>query len=303
MLSEVFYWLLSMSVSASIAGIIILFMSRIRRIPHRMLSALWGIPFLRMWIPIAVNSPYSVLTLLSGTEQKTVIVYQSAVNFSMTNFVRAAEDYFPVMYKTSLLENTFQIAAVVWFAVSAALLAAMCIAYALASAQLKNARHLRDHIYLSDRIASPVTYGLIRGRIFMPEQYEGSDMKYILLHENAHIRRKDNLRRIAGITTACVHWFNPLSWLFLKKFLESLELACDEAALKQCGEAEKKNYASALLNCAESKALYASSFGGAKTKLRIERILSYKKLSVFSTAGLMVLAVAIGLALLTNAAA
>lgn len=119
MLSEVFYWLLSMSVSASIAGIIILFMSRIRRIPHRMLSALWGIPFLRMWIPIAVNSPYSVLTLLSGTEQKTVIVYQSAVNFSMTNFVRAAEDYFPVMYKTSLLENTFQIAAVVWFAVSA----------------------------------------------------------------------------------------------------------------------------------------------------------------------------------------
>lgn len=41
----------------------------------------------------------------------------------------------------------------------------------------------------------------------------------------------------------------------------------------------------------------------AKTKLRIERILSYKKLSVFSAAGLMVLAVAIGLALLTNAAA
>lgn len=285
LLSEVFYWLFSMSVSASIAGIVILFLGKIRRIPHRMLNVLWGMPFLRMWIPIAVNSPYSVLTLLSGIEQKTVVIYQSAVNFSMTNFVGAADAYFPVMYKTGLLENAFQIAAIVWLAVSAALLAAVFIAYAFASSQLKNARHLRDHIYLSDRIASPMTCGLIRGRIFVPEQYESGDMKYILLHENAHIRRKDNLRRIAGITTACIHWFNPLSWLFLKKFLESLELACDEAALKQCGEAEKKNYAAALLNCAASKDLYASSFGGAKTKLRIERILSYKKLSAFSAAG------------------
>lgn len=301
MLSEVFYWLLSMSASASIAGIVILFLGRIRKIPYRMINVLWGIPFLRMWIPIAVNSKYSILALLSGIGTKTVVVYQGTVNFSMANFSRAANACFPIIYKTNLLKDVFQIAAVIWIVIAALLLIIIFIAYAHTKSELKSTRHLRDNIYLSDQIASPMTYGFVREKIYMPKRYESSDMKYILMHEGAHIKRKDNLRRIAGIVTACVHWFNPLSWFFLKRFFESLEFACDEAVLKQCGEEGRKDYAAALLDCAESRSFCASSFGGAKVRLRIERILSYERLSAFSVAGLIVLAVTIAYVLLTNA--
>jgi len=71
-------------------------------------------------------------------------------------------------------------------------------------------------------------------------------------HESAHIYRKDNLWRIIAVISASVHWFNPLIWLFLKKFLEDTELACDEQVLANCGEDEKKAYAMALVDCAES---------------------------------------------------
>ena len=66
-------------------------------------------------------------------------------------------------------------------------------------------------------------------------------------------------------------------------------------------EEEKKEYAASLLNCAESKNLYASAFGGAKMRTRIDRILSYKKLSFFSTVCFLLLSVFIAYALLTNA--
>jgi len=86
-----------------------------------------------------------------------------------------------------------------------------------------------------------------------------------------------------------------------KKFLEDTELACDEQVLANCGEDEKKAYAMALVDCAESMGVFASPFGGAKIRVRIDRILSYRKLSIISIASLTAFAVAIGYVLLTNA--
>jgi beta-lactamase regulating signal transducer with metallopeptidase domain len=109
------------------------------------------------------------------------------------------------------------------------------------------------------------------------------------------------LWRILAILSASVHWFNPFIWLFLKKFLEETELACDERVLSNCGEDEKKAYASALVDCAESRNVFVSAFGGAKIRVRIDRILSYSKLSIISIISFTVLALAIGYVLLTNA--
>ncbi|MDO4747898.1 MAG: M56 family metallopeptidase [Eubacteriales bacterium] len=177
----------------------------------------------------------------------------------------------------------------------------MTALYITTKHELKDSRHLRDNIYVSDKITSPVTYGIIRPRIILPKNYNDNDLKYILMHEQAHNKRLDNLWRIVAIVTACTHWFNPLSWLFLKVFLENLELACDEKVLKNSAEEDKKRYALTLINCAESKSLYASAFGGARVKVRIERILSYKKLSLFAVITFLVFASVIAYTLLTNA--
>lgn len=302
MLSEVFYWVFNMSIAASIAGVVILLLSKIRRIPRRIIAFLFVIPFLRMWIPIAMGSKYSLMSLISKftttTAAKTVVVYE---DFSLMNHVMAADTYFPVIYKTSLLEEVFRIAAIVWIGVAVVLLLTAFIVYIAAMSELKDAAHLRDNIYISDKSTSPAVYGIVRERIIIPRKHEIVDLKFILIHENAHIKRKDNLWRILAIITTCIYWFNPMSWLLLKSFLTNLELACDETVLKKCGEDEKIKYAAVLLNCTENKGLYVSAFGGAKLRRRIGYICSYKKLSVLSLAAFFLLAVAVGYMLLTNA--
>jgi len=299
--SAIFYWVLNMSITASIMGIIILLIGKIRKIPRFIICLLWCIPFMRMWVPVSVNSKFSLMALLSKFATKTVTIYDGTVNFSMMNSVQAADRYFPMSYKVNVLDQVFSIATTVWLIVAIALLIAMTALYMTTKHELKDSRHLRDNIYVSDKITSPATYGIIRPRIILPNNYDDNDLKYILMHEQAHIKRLDNLWRIVAIVTACIHWFNPLSWLFLKVFLENLELACDEKVLKNSSEEDKKRYALTLINCAESKSLYASAFGGASVKVRIERILSYKKLSLFAVITFLMFASVIAYILLTNA--
>jgi beta-lactamase regulating signal transducer with metallopeptidase domain len=81
-----------------------------------------------------------------------------------------------------------------------------------------------------------------------------------------------------------------------------MELACDAKVLKTMGEGNAKEYAAVLLSCSAGRSYFASAFGGAKTRIRIESILSYKRLTVLSTAVFGLLIVAISFVLITNAA-
>lgn len=108
---------------------------------------------------------------------------------------------------------------------------------------------------------------------------------------------------MAAILTACLHWFNPFIWLFLKSFLNDCELACDEKAVKNMGEEDKKGYALALISCSTlEKTVFTSAFGSSRIKVRIKNILSYKKLTVFSSVCFMLMFIIIAFILLTNAA-
>ena len=130
---------------------------------------------------------------------------------------------------------------------------------------------------------------------------ENENLRYILLHEQKHIRRLDNLWRLFAFVSVALHWFNPFSWILLKCFLSDLEIACDESVLNNCSESEKNKYALALVSSAEHKALFISAFGGAKIRTRIERIISYKKMTLISAIAFAALIIAIAYFLLTNA--
>jgi beta-lactamase regulating signal transducer with metallopeptidase domain len=78
-------------------------------------------------------------------------------------------------------------------------------------------------------------------------------------------------------------------------------MACDEKVLSKCNDEQKKEYALALIGCAESKSAFVSAFGGAKIRKRINNILSYKKLTWISCVGFGALIAVIAYVLLTNA--
>lgn len=303
MLQEVFYWVFNMSIAAAITGVIVMFVRLAKKIPRRFTVFLWVIPFFRMTIPLGLSSPYSLMSLLSRITTRTIVVYQPAddVSFSMMNCVMAADSYFPITYKVNILENIFNTASLIWVIVFLAITLMLAVIYFTTLREMKDAKHLRDSIYLSDKITSPAVYGIIKPRIILPTAYADKDIELILLHEKMHIRRADNLWRVLAFLVVSAHWFNPLCWVFLRLFLTDIELSCDECVLAKLGDDRSKEYARLLLESKESANVFTSAFGGAKIRIRIENILSFKKLTWISLIVFLTLLTAIFYVLLTNA--
>ncbi len=303
MLQEVFYWIFNMSITAAITGVIIMLVRLIKKIPRRITVILWIIPFIRMTFPFGLNSPYGLMSLLSKLTTKTIVIYQPTddIAFSMMNSVMAADTYFPITYKVNIIEDIFRIASIVWIIVSLAILLMLVVTYFTTIREIKDSTHLKDNIYLSEKIISPAVYGIVKPKITLPATYKDRDIEFIVLHEKTHIRSFDNLWRIIAFVIVAVHWFNPLCWLFLKGFLADLELSCDERVITKIGADRAKDYASSLLESRQGATVFASAFGGAKIRTRIENILSFKRLTWLSLTVFIVLIGTIFFVLLTNA--
>lgn len=303
MLREVFYWIFNMSITAAVTGLLVLLIRLIKQLPKRLTVFLWLIPFLRMTVPLGLNSRYSFMSLLSRITTKTVTVYSPAedVAFSMTNSIMAAESYFPITYKTNILEKVFGAASIIWMIVFLAILLMLTFVYITTLREVKGAERLSDNIYFSDKILSPAVYGIIKPKIILPLSFKGRDNELIILHEKTHIRRADNLWRMLAFIIAAIHWFNPLCWLFLKLFLADTELSCDERVLLKIGGDRAKEYALTLLESKQSATVFTSAFGGARIRTRIENILSFRKMTLFSLTVFIALILSIFYVLLTNA--
>ena len=305
MISEVFYWILNISILGSAVGLIVLLLRRVRVLPRFAVYLLWALPLIRFWMPIGPASKYSLLSFLSQYTTKTVVVWELAPHsqyFTATNFMQAAIQYSPIVYTTDLLQNIFNIGGMIWAIVAAGAILCSILLYIFTKSALKGADHVKDNIYRSDKVLSPAVYGIFRPKIILPVNIADTDPEYILNHEQVHIRRLDNLWRMIAVITACVHWFNPLVWVFLKAFMSDMELACDAGVLKKLDQDQHNAYASAILSYSFSKSYIASAFGGAKAKARIENILSYKRLTLLSCICIGLLVTAVAITLLTNSA-
>lgn len=303
MKTDVFYWLLNACIYGSLIGILLLIVRSIRKIPRRVIYILWAIPLLRFWMPFGLTSRFSLLSLISKYATKTVILGDSPFLSQITasNVIQAADAYFPILYKSDPLERVFSVSSVVWLIGLCTIVLTGILLYVFTMSAVKNARCLRDNIYVSDRVTAPALYGILKPKIMIPTYMEDDDLHYILQHEKMHIRRKDNLFRCIALLTAALHWFNPLIWVFLKCYYEDLELACDERVIAKMAPDSRIGYARALVHVSETRSAFVSAFGGAKIRVRIENILSYRAMTVLSLSALILLIVITAVTLLTNA--
>lgn len=298
MLSEVFYWILNMSILGTLTLFIVLLIRSIKFIPRSIVFCSWVIPFIRMVIPFGLASHFSIINILDGFLVKTV--YVSNTSLSSVNSLQFAESYYPVTYKNDILDNIFYFAAYVWLIIAIILIVVFAIYYIRALSEVRALTKRDDNIYISETAASPYVIGIIRPKIIL-SAFVKSGEEYILCHEKAHISRGDNLWRALAVLVCCIHWFNPFVWIFLKLFFSDMELACDEKVIRKTGVENKKKYAAALVKFSEQKSLFASAFGTADTKTRVKKILSYKKLTVFSAFISFSLLIIIAVVMLTNA--
>jgi beta-lactamase regulating signal transducer with metallopeptidase domain len=105
---------------------------------------------------------------------------------------------------------------------------------------LQQSNGIRSPVQLlfSDEVKSPLTWGLFRHHILLPEdarQWPAEMLAQCLSHELAHIQRMDWASHILSRLVICLYWFNPLVWLLHARFLEDTEKACDEAVIDDTG--------------------------------------------------------------------
>lgn len=87
---------------------------------------------------------------------------------------------------------------------------------------------------LSDQTTVPLACGLWRAVLLMPADAEGwsaDRRRVVLLHELAHVKRRDCLVRAAAQAACALEWFNPLAWLAVRRLRIEQERACDDLVL------------------------------------------------------------------------
>ena len=296
MKSDVFYWVLNLSIHGGLVCILIWLLRLVKRIPRRVIYFLWICPALRLTLPFAPSLPWSFMGLLRHLGARTVTMPGSlsgAEQMWVTNYLQAAEGYFPITYQTDALQGLFETCALIWIIVAAVCALTGAVLYGMTRNELRGGTPVRDGVWASEKVVSPGLVGILRPRILVPPGMGGRLLDYVEAHERVHKRRLDNLWRCIALLICCVHWFNPVVWVSLKLFFADMELSCDERVVRRYSPTERRDYAQALLSVAEGRDLFLSAFGGAKLRLRIKRILSYRRLTAVSAAAFILLTIAI----------
>ncbi len=99
----------------------------------------------------------------------------------------------------------------------------------------------------------PLTFGFMRPVVVLPRQAHNWSERLkrtVLLHELAHVRRRDVAYQWLGRLACAVYWFHPLSWWGLCKLRQEREQACDDLVI-HCGE-RATEYAEDLVVVAKS---------------------------------------------------
>ncbi len=142
---------------------------------------------------------------------------------------------------------------------------------------------------------APLTFGVVRPSVVLPPELEGPELGYVLAHEGAHVRRRDNLWHYAMAAALVLHWFNPAVWLMAGLLGRDVEIACDRAVLRALGSDRRAAYARTLVDVsAKARGMaFCRSFGQKRAEERIVAIMKYQKTTFAGV--ILALALALGL--------
>jgi beta-lactamase regulating signal transducer with metallopeptidase domain len=108
-------------------------------------------------------------------------------------------------------------------------------------------------VLVSQRLEVPTAIGFYKPAIILPkwllESTPAEELKYILLHELAHLRRRDDWTNLAQKILKALLFFLPSVWWIERRLSLDREMACDDAVLAHSGS--PRGYAECLARVAE----------------------------------------------------
>ena len=327
--------LIQMSTSGAvmILAVLLIRFAAVNRLPKKLFILLWEAALLRLLLPFSIPSVFSIYTAVRRVMTRSVIGWNGAVQSAQgTGIPQGAGTALPMPENmaSTLLEieltesaGTLSIWTILW-------LTGVCIcAVFFVTAYLRcrrefemslpvhhdfSARWLREHplrrrvqLRQSDRIKTPLTYGVLKPVILLPKETDWNDsrqLSYVLLHEQIHIRRLDSLRKLVMTAALCIHWFNPFVWLMYILFNRDMELVCDEAVVHACGRRSRSAYARTLISMEERKSPalpLCNSFSRSAVKERVTAVMKTKKMTLWLGIVCVVILAAVVVFLATSA--
>jgi hypothetical protein len=160
----------------------------------------------------------------------------------------------------------------------------------------RNMRPLPDYqrlcnfdVVVSPELSTPIAISLRQPKIILPErfvrEFTPERLKPIVLHELAHIQRRDLWAGAFQEVLAIVFWWSPVMRVLNRRIHITRELACDIRAVHML--ADNKQYAQSLLDCArimvaERKSVLAMGLFSRKKDLtyRIGQVMKTKAVTM-----------------------
>lgn len=98
---------------------------------------------------------------------------------------------------------------------------------------------------------SPAITGLRTPTLLLPNiSFTASELEYVIKHELMHYKKHDLWITLLVDIVCCIHWWNPLIYLFKKEYTLFMEVANDQAILQSCNCEEQMKYAELILSTA-----------------------------------------------------
>jgi hypothetical protein len=110
-------------------------------------------------------------------------------------------------------------------------------------------------VIATSAVSGPALFGVFRPRILMPPELRArlsrEELRFVFLHELAHLRCWDVLAEWFVELLTALHWFNPAVWLGARFYRADRELARDAMVLRAVGGAERAGYGRTLVRLLE----------------------------------------------------
>lgn len=298
-MEAIFLRILNMSITA---GYVILALLLIRfflkRAPKKYSYLLWSAVLFRLICPVSFSSVFSIFQMklfdmtAAGNGSGAALNYVPAdIGYMQTPKVTSGIPAMNTILSGSLpapapyasvnpLQLWILLGSILWSAGIAVFLILNLISYIRLTRRMATAVRLKNNIYESDKIRSPFILGFLSPRIYIPFGLNEQECRYILCHENYHLKRKDHLVKLLSFFLLAIHWFNPLVWLAYVLMSRDMEMSCDEKVLSDIGTDISCEYSTSLLSFATNRRLLSASplaFGETGVRERIKNVLHFKK--------------------------
>jgi len=308
-IEKIFLLALNMSLTAGYAAIAVFVIRGFMNKSAKWITGiLWLAVFLRLLLPFSFKSDFSIFSAIPDSDINT-----SQILFSDTPEMHSGVPYLNSMINPALEKGVqteagttaLEIMAAIWLAGFAAIIVYSIVSYITLKKRLSTAVLHCDNVFISEKIASPFVLGFFKPRIYIPYGLMEDSLKNVLLHENAHISRRDYIMKPLAFMLSAMHWFNPFIWMAYILLSKDIEIACDERAIKDMKDGERKQYSETLLSLSSSKgraAVYPIAFGEVSVKQRVKNALSYKTPSFWIIIAAFIITTAAIIALIANPA-